>query len=91
MTQQGDREWEVHFLPRSDAITEATEFAFINGVPFVKASKHEMVVHKHVAENRRLREALEEIANEDFRGNRPWSATRAHQALAKTGKGRDDG
>lgn len=29
----------------------------------------------------RLRAVLQEIANEDFRGNRPWSATKAYVAL----------
>lgn len=32
-------------------------------------------------ENFRLRQALQEIANEDYRGNRPWSATIAFKAL----------
>jgi hypothetical protein len=30
----------------------------------------------------RLAEALREIANEDYRGYRPWSADIAHKALA---------
>jgi hypothetical protein len=30
----------------------------------------------------RLAEALREIANEDYRGPRPWSANIAHKALA---------
>jgi len=32
-------------------------------------------------ENTRLREALEKIRDQDYRGNRPWSATVAYDAL----------
>ncbi len=32
---------------------------------------------------RKLVEALEEIADQDFRGNRPWSASVAFEALAE--------
>ena len=35
------------------------------------------------AENAKLREALEKIANEDYRGNRPQSAVIAYEALAE--------
>ena len=39
-------------------------------------------------ERDRLAEALREIANEDYRGSRPWSANIAHKALAAV-KGKD--
>jgi len=35
------------------------------------------------AKNAKLREALEKIANEDYRGNRPQSAVIAYEALAE--------
>ena len=38
----------------------------------------------------RLAEALREIANEDYRGSRPWSADIAHKALAAVKGGSDD-
>ena len=38
----------------------------------------------------RLMEALQEIANEDYRGPRPWSANIAHKALAAVKGGSDD-
>ena len=47
-----------------------------------ESAKDWMVYAKSVeAESNRYRSALEEIAGEDYRGNRPWSATRAWQAL----------
>lgn len=52
--------WTVKFLPPGNVITERTEFVFINGVPFVMASKHEEVVRMHCDEKDRLTAWIEE-------------------------------
>ena len=38
----------------------------------------------------RLAEALQEIANEDYRGPRPWSANIAHKPISAMKGGSDD-
>lgn len=40
------------------------------------------VAEKSIAQRDRLAEALRNIANEDYRGNRPWSALYAERELA---------
>jgi hypothetical protein len=44
--------------------------------------EHQRLTLESVTKQRdRLAEALREIANEDYRGSRPWSADIAHKAL----------
>lgn len=58
-------EWQVYagFLPEGPP-DEDTEFAFIEGVAFVNARKHEQVVTRHCAERDLYRERLEKIARD---------------------------
>lgn len=44
-------------------------------------SDHQQRLEALVRENERFRKALKEIAGEDYRGNRPHSATVAYRAL----------
>jgi hypothetical protein len=44
-----------------------------------EATEHELLQLK--SDYKKMKEALEKIANEDFRGNRPWGATIAYAVL----------
>ncbi len=48
------------------------------------------VLCKVIEQRDRLAEALQEIANEDYRGPRPWSANIAHKPISAMKGGSDD-